>query len=419
MCCGQVGGVVGVVGGLLLLLGLIQLASGICFLLILPIFQLGSNIWTGSWSGVCGLVLGVIGWKKQTIKRGQLILVATLSVLVANVANLVILQVGEYGVFLTADARRNIVENNLEYIVKIAFWLTTIVTALGIVISFFGAQYLFCVVVRGPKMKGRLAVTRSLSEEGLHHRQVETTRFQSPCLTASSNLACDDLTLRVADCRGVGGGTGASGNVHGFLPGGGGGDNVLSGNSSSGSRGTTRSQENKEEYTEPQQPKTPENCVPYFLRNHRSAWQFILPDVVKEMRENERFSGVFSDSHSRTSTLSKVSKSSFQPFKPDSTHSGGDRPQILGTDMQNGGMVSRAPSSCNTSLYSIPESLRQSSASPRPPGSRLVRPSAPPPAPPTVSTSANLRSLTTGGWESCAVIEYPSQGGGGFVVDLD
>lgn len=44
-------------------------------------------------SVVCGTVVAVIGWRKQTRRRGQTVLVATLSVLVANVANLVILQV--------------------------------------------------------------------------------------------------------------------------------------------------------------------------------------------------------------------------------------------------------------------------------------------------------------------------------------
>ena len=58
-------------------------------------------------------------------------------------------------------------------------------TSLSIVISFFGAQYLFCVVVRGPRIKGQMPVTRTLSEEGLQHRQVETLdRFYTPSTSA-------------------------------------------------------------------------------------------------------------------------------------------------------------------------------------------------------------------------------------------
>ncbi|ROT79595.1 hypothetical protein C7M84_001676 [Penaeus vannamei] len=241
MWCGRAG-VVGVVGAALLLLGLTQIVSGIYFMLMMPIFQLGSNIWTGTWkqppsshtqnntphpppphtnkqppppthkhppphphtnkqtnnpqqtpphkqppttpnnpapnslpsprlSPACAEPWATIGWTGQTMRRGQMVLVATLSVLVTNVANLVIIQVGENGVFLSESDVRAIVGNNQETTMLIAFWLTTVVTAMGIVVSFFGAQYLFCVVVRGPRVKGRMPVTRSLSEEDLHHRQ--------------------------------------------------------------------------------------------------------------------------------------------------------------------------------------------------------------------------------------------------------
>ncbi|XP_068209891.1 uncharacterized protein [Palaemon carinicauda] len=170
MCCRKAG-VVGLVGAVLVFLGLVHLVAGVYFMLALPMFQLGSNLWTGAWCGICGVILGTIGWKQQTLRKGQVILVASLSVLVVEVANLVIIQVGEYRVFLSENDRRLIVEDNQDLTMQIAFWLTTLVTALGIVVSFFGAQYLFCVVVRGPRVKGRMPVTRSLSEEDLHHRQ--------------------------------------------------------------------------------------------------------------------------------------------------------------------------------------------------------------------------------------------------------
>lgn len=46
MFCGHVGGMV---GAAMVLLGLMQVIAGVYFMLVLPIFQLGSNIWTGSW----------------------------------------------------------------------------------------------------------------------------------------------------------------------------------------------------------------------------------------------------------------------------------------------------------------------------------------------------------------------------------
>ncbi|XP_045106479.1 serine/threonine-protein kinase LMTK3-like isoform X2 [Portunus trituberculatus] len=171
MCVSRAGGVVGVVGAALILLGLLQVVAGTYFMLALPIFQLGSNLWTGSWSVVCGLVVGVLAWRGRALRRGQVVLVATLSVLVANVANLVILQVGEKSEFLTEANRRTIVRENQEHQLRIALWLTTVVSAVGICVSFLGAQYLFCAVVRGPRVKGRMPVTRSLSDEDLQRPQ--------------------------------------------------------------------------------------------------------------------------------------------------------------------------------------------------------------------------------------------------------
>jgi hypothetical protein len=64
--CGsrRVSHVIHVIGGLLYsICGLTQFVSGIYFMLELPIFQLGSNIWTGAWVKFCcaksktGLVL--------------------------------------------------------------------------------------------------------------------------------------------------------------------------------------------------------------------------------------------------------------------------------------------------------------------------------------------------------------------------
>lgn len=408
MCCGRVGGVVGVVGAVLVLLGVTQLIAGIYFMLVLPIFQLGSNIWTGIWSGMCGIIVGIIGWRNQAMQRGQMVLMATLSVLMANVANLVILQVGENGLFLSEDDLRIIIESNQDTILIIAFWLTTVLTSLGIVVSFLGAQYLFCVVVRGPKVKGHIPVTRTLSEEGLHLRQVETIRFQPP-----------KLALRTTDGVGLGnGGVSDSVNVHGFS---GDGDDTLrsgsinlmcSSNHREGSNTEVSEEENITRKTSG--PKSPASSVPYFLRNHRSAWQFIFPEVMREITQNDIFSASesFNHSHSGTSTSSK---SSFRPSRPHIDPEV-DQSNLMGRENQRN-ISPKVSSSCTTSLSSIPEACHQPGFGSRPAG-RTLRPNEPPPPPPNFG-SANLRSMTTGGWDSCAVIQYPLQAGGGFVVDLD
>ncbi|KAK4289906.1 hypothetical protein Pmani_037156 [Petrolisthes manimaculis] len=432
MCCGRVGGVVVVVGAALVVLGVSQLLVGTYFMLTLPIFQLGSNIWTGSWSGLCGLVVASIGWKKQAMRRGQVILVATLSVLVADVANLVILQVGEHGVFLSDEDWRSIVAANQELSLQIACWVTTILAGVGIVVSFSGAQYLFCVVVRGPRVKGRMPVTRSLSEEDLqqqhHHRQqVQTTRFISPSLVLAATTTPttashtdDATTLPATHASGSGGGGGAVTPMHGLNGGGGGGG--VGGGVNGGDkdvhkdsrRYTRRGSSSKGGVGGGNGGKN----VPYFLRNHQSSWHYILPEMVREI-ESKRMSAMEPyEQISRASTLSRHSKSSFQPHRP--VYPEGDNRQEGLTPEPHQMRPSRPPSSCSTSLYSVPESGSEAGQSRR--SGRVVRPSVPPPAPPPFSSSS-LRSVTAGGWESCAVMQYPGQrgsaGGGGFVVDLD
>ncbi|CAL4058939.1 unnamed protein product, partial [Meganyctiphanes norvegica] len=174
MCAWRGGGGVGavtIVGAVLLILGITQTIAGIYFMIVLPIFEIGSNIWTGNWSALCGLVMSVMGCGDLRRRRGTWVLVMALSVLLVDVANLVIIQVGENSVFMTTEDMQTIMKNNQESTLRIAFWLTTATTAIGIVVSFFGAQYLFCVVVRGQRKMGKHNVTRSLSEEDLPRSQ--------------------------------------------------------------------------------------------------------------------------------------------------------------------------------------------------------------------------------------------------------
>ncbi|XP_076064907.1 uncharacterized protein LOC143038961 isoform X2 [Oratosquilla oratoria] len=170
MCCSR-STVMGTVGGVLLLLGLTQIVSGVYFLMTLPIFSIGSNIWTGAWTCAVGLLLTGTAYMNYVTTKGKVLLVALVSSLALNVANMVIVQIGEKDVFLDKDDLSIIISTNKDIAFRVAIWLTTGVTAAAIIVSFVGAQYLFCVLIRGPRVKGVMPVTRSLSEEDLHDRQ--------------------------------------------------------------------------------------------------------------------------------------------------------------------------------------------------------------------------------------------------------
>ena len=47
-CCQKLN-VLTVIGALLFLLGSFQVVAGVYFMITLPVFQIGSNIWTGAW----------------------------------------------------------------------------------------------------------------------------------------------------------------------------------------------------------------------------------------------------------------------------------------------------------------------------------------------------------------------------------
>lgn len=301
---------------------------------------------------------------------------------------------------------------------RVALWLTTVLSGLGIGVSFLGAQYLFCAVVRGPRVKGRMPVTRSLSDQDLQRHQVlQMTRF--PSASKRNGVVVPDSPPSGAAAGGDGGGGEA---VHG-LSGGGGGGSGVSGSEGGGSCGSGTGYENTNgPKTSP--PGTPEGVVPYFLRNHKSAWHFILPAVVTEE--------TLPDATSRCSTLSRTSRSSFQPYRPAimDHYSPGPTPPpqphgpVLRVPRASSSRPSSRPSSrlsssCSASLYSIHEGSRSDSPARRGTG-KVVRPSVPPPAPPTSAPASDtLRSHPVGGWESCAVIQYPAQGGGGYVIDLE
>lgn len=132
-------------GTLYAVAGLTQLAAGIYFMLELPIFQLGSNIWTGAWnlfSAAVTLVLCCQG--ALTVLKAQGLLLMSLVVIVVNLINLVILEVGEWRGFLSEADRRYIQERGMDGLMYNAYLCTTVSTIGAMIASFFASQQTFC-----------------------------------------------------------------------------------------------------------------------------------------------------------------------------------------------------------------------------------------------------------------------------------
>jgi hypothetical protein len=71
--------------------------SGIYFMMALPIFQLGSNIWTGAWnmfSGIVTVLLCCFG--EISMKKSQGLLLMSIVVTVINIINLIVLEVSAF-----------------------------------------------------------------------------------------------------------------------------------------------------------------------------------------------------------------------------------------------------------------------------------------------------------------------------------
>ena len=102
-------------GMLYALCGAVQFVAGIYFMLDLPIFQLGSNIWTGAWnlfSGVSCILICSTG--ELSVMKAQGLLLLSVVVTIVNLVNLVILEVGEWRGFLSQHDKDFIEENGLE-----------------------------------------------------------------------------------------------------------------------------------------------------------------------------------------------------------------------------------------------------------------------------------------------------------------
>ncbi|PSN46035.1 hypothetical protein C0J52_07685 [Blattella germanica] len=129
--------------------GIVQLVAGIFFLISLPIFRVGSNMWTGAWNivvGIGGAMLACIG--DFTVKKQEALLLFTVSILAINVVNIVILEIGEWHFFMTSNIQEILGQKNLKKLVFYARITTSISTAVTIVTSFLDSQLTFCSMQR-------------------------------------------------------------------------------------------------------------------------------------------------------------------------------------------------------------------------------------------------------------------------------
>ena len=169
-------------------------------MMALPIFQLGSNIWTGAWvsklrgrveifvaliiqiflcnpcvhlflvhailhhshsqscqiispnessnifqnmfSGIVTIMLCCFG--QLSMKKAQGLLLMSLVVTVVNLINLLVLEVGEWRGFLSQADEEYISQYGLNYLMKAAYICTTLSTIVAMVASFLGSQHTFC-----------------------------------------------------------------------------------------------------------------------------------------------------------------------------------------------------------------------------------------------------------------------------------
>uniref|UniRef100_A0A2S2Q6F6 Uncharacterized protein n=1 Tax=Sipha flava TaxID=143950 RepID=A0A2S2Q6F6_9HEMI len=132
--------------------GAVQIVAGIFFLFTVPVLKIGSNIWTGSWNvffGVGGAVFSCVGdW---TTAKQQGLLCLTITILIMNVINLIILEIGEWR-YLTPESVKHIMsKEGLETLVLYARYTTSISTLVAIVGAFFDSQITFCCMLRVDK----------------------------------------------------------------------------------------------------------------------------------------------------------------------------------------------------------------------------------------------------------------------------
>ncbi|XP_050537693.1 uncharacterized protein LOC126903530 isoform X2 [Daktulosphaira vitifoliae] len=142
--------------------GAIQIVAGIFFLVTVPVLVIGSSIWTGSWNiffGVAGAVFSCVGNWTRAKQRGLLFM--TVSILVANLINLLVLEIGEWR-YLTSQSAKNIMlVRDMKTIVLYARYTTSISTITGIIGAFLDSQITFCCIQRKDKTQQTIEPERN------------------------------------------------------------------------------------------------------------------------------------------------------------------------------------------------------------------------------------------------------------------
>ena len=93
-------------------------------------------------SGITIILLGCSG--SVTTLKAQGFLLLSLVVAIVNLVNLVILEVGEWRGFLSADDRNFIKDNALDGLMYSAYLCTPISTVTAMITSFLASQHAFC-----------------------------------------------------------------------------------------------------------------------------------------------------------------------------------------------------------------------------------------------------------------------------------
>ena len=146
--------------------GAVQFVAGIYFMLDLPIFHLGSNIWTGAWnlfSGITCILICSTG--ELSVLKAQGLLLLSVVVTIVNLVNLVILEVGEWRGFLSDEDRKFIEQNGFENLMYKAYLCTTVSTVVTMIVSFLGSQHTFCYLqLQSEKAKGQQSLSKNFDE---------------------------------------------------------------------------------------------------------------------------------------------------------------------------------------------------------------------------------------------------------------
>ncbi|XP_075229936.1 uncharacterized protein LOC142329334 isoform X2 [Lycorma delicatula] len=177
-----------------IVVGAIQLIAGIFFFISLPVFKIGSNIWTGVWNvvaGVGGAVFSCVG--DLNPNKQQVLLYLTISVLVLNVINLVVLELGEWRIMMPETVKTVIEKRNLQTLVLYARMMTSISTGVAVITSFFDAQFMFCWLEHNLRPRNRLD----------HKETVSDIEYIIPRVKSGSNNSQGDPSRNTSNSHNV------------------------------------------------------------------------------------------------------------------------------------------------------------------------------------------------------------------------